>query len=115
MSKSCRSVPAGGLCRLGLLDLSPALNSLLLETGHVELNQVTAVLVVVHTLGAVALLQFLLNNASLHGLDPGLANGKSTGTEDGYIIKYRIAMQKNKMIREITTWKMMGIVLIRPS
>lgn len=76
----------GGVCRVvalcGLLDLFPALDSLLLEAGHVELNQVAAVLVVVDTLGTVALLQLLLDNAALHSPDPGLTNGKSTGTEN---------------------------------
>ena len=68
------------LCRLGL---SPALNSLLLERVHVEVNEVTAVLVVVDALGTVALLQLLLDDAALHGADPRLTDSESARAKDG--------------------------------
>lgn len=69
------------LCR-GLLNLSPALDTLLPEAGHVELDKVLAVLVVVDTLSAVALLELLLDNTALHGADPRLADSESAGAED---------------------------------
>lgn len=69
------------LCR-GLLKLSPALDTLLPEAGHVELDKVLAVLVVVDTLGAVAFLELLLDNTALHGANPRLADSESAGAED---------------------------------
>lgn len=68
------------LCRLGL---SPALNSLLLERVHVEVDEVTAVLVVVDALGTVALLQLFLDDAALHGVDPRLTDSESARAKDG--------------------------------
>lgn len=68
------------LCRLGL---SPALNSLLLERVHVEIDEVTAVLVVVDALGTVALLQLFLDDAALHGVDPRLTDSESARAKDG--------------------------------
>ena len=72
------------LCRLGLLNLSPALDSLLLECRHVEVDEVAAVLVVVDTLSTVALLQLLLDDATLHGADPGLTDSESARAKDRY-------------------------------
>jgi hypothetical protein len=86
-----------GFFGLWLLNGSPTLNSLLLKACSVEISKVAALLVVINTLGAIALFQFLLGNTAFHCLDPRLTNSESARTEHSYASRSEEAM-KNKVL-----------------